>query len=554
MSAFPDSEICAPVARPRGLSRVQFVALGTALAVLGLSTIWPALLSLWSMWTTDALKSIGMVVPVVSMVLILRAWRSIGWQANGTWWGLALVLITVAVVWAREQAILILVISPHWSTILPPPSLVLLAYGSGVVLLLGGTRLYRAALFPILLLWFANPVPSRFNLLVDMPLQHASAHVARAFAMHLGHVLTPDHLRLMFTPAFGMFIAPGCDGIRGSVTMGFVALIAGYIYRFRWYANALVVIGAILLGYVFNLARLCMLVLYYIVALHFPSLQDKAENADYVIGAVLFLVATLLLFLVIHKLRDATTANPLEVAVVPEPGGMRDGLSRHRYARLAAMGAIVLLGCVGLARAHAAFLPPLTAIADTVAERFPARVGDYSLVRTWNEALVTGSVVYYWAQYAPGGGGTPIAIGVSPVPDWHDPALCHSVRGENPLWHGQLTVATAGTGPTDFSSAFYNDGVTQYIEASTMCRGGTCGEFTTARTHFGFVYTRPDPKSLLSDDPSQPIRILLRAETLDMAVPADAARQQLTQDLRAFLASVSVDELTRPYSGQRLLN
>jgi hypothetical protein len=114
MSAFPDSEICAPVARPRGLSRVQFVALGTALAVLGLSTIWPALLSLWSMWTTDALKSIGMVVPVVSMVLILRAWRSIGWQANGTWWGLALVLITVAVVWAREQAILILVISPHW--------------------------------------------------------------------------------------------------------------------------------------------------------------------------------------------------------------------------------------------------------------------------------------------------------------------------------------------------------------------------------------------------------------------------------------------------------
>jgi exosortase J len=329
--------------------------------------------------------------------------------------------------------------------------------------------------------------------------------------------------------------------------MGFVALIAGYIYRFRWYANALVVIGAILLGYVFNLARLCMLVLYYIVALHFPSLQDKAENADYVIGAVLFLVATLLLFLVIHKLRDATTANPLEVAVVPEPGGMRDGLSRHRYARLAAMGAIVLLGCVGLARAHAAFLPPLTAIADTVAERFPARVGDYSLVRTWNEALVTGSVVYYWAQYAPGGGGTPIAIGVSPVPDWHDPALCHSVRGENPLWHGQLTVATAGTGPTDFSSAFYNDGVTQYIEASTMCRGGTCGEFTTARTHFGFVYTRPDPKSLLSDDPSQPIRILLRAETLDMAVPADAARQQLTQDLRSFLASAKLDDLVRPY-------
>jgi exosortase J len=146
-------------------------------------------------------------------------------------------------------------------------------------------RLYHAALFPILLLCLANPVPSKFSSMVDLPLQHASAHIARAFAMHLGHTLTPDHLRLMFTPDFGMFIAPGCDGMRGSITMGFIALIAGYIYRFRWYATGLVVGAAILLGYVFNLARLCLLVLYYMVALHFTSLQDKAKNADYVIGA-----------------------------------------------------------------------------------------------------------------------------------------------------------------------------------------------------------------------------------------------------------------------------
>ena len=224
----------------------------------------------------DALKSIGMVVPLVSLILILRVWRGLGWCAEGTWWGLLLVLIPLVVVRVQEQAVLIMVISPQWSTGLPPPSLMLLAYGSGVVLLLGGTRLYRAALFPILLLWFANPIPHAFSSLIDLPLQHASAHIARAFAMSLGNTLTPDHLRLMFTPDFGMFIAPGCNGIRGSVTLGFIALIAGYVYRFRWYANALVVTGAILLGYAFNLARLCLLVLYYVVALHFPSLQGKA--------------------------------------------------------------------------------------------------------------------------------------------------------------------------------------------------------------------------------------------------------------------------------------
>jgi exosortase J len=546
MSAFPEPDLYLPIVRAKGLSHAQYCAIATTLAVLGLATIFPSVIALWSLWTTDALKSIGMVIPVVSLVLILRAWRKLEWAAEGTWWGLALLLITTVVSRIQQQGILILVVSPHWSTVLPPPSLMLLAYGSGVVLLLGGVRLYRAALFPILLLWFANPIPSRFGLLVDLPLQHVSAHIARAFAMSLGHSLTPDHLRLMFTPEFGMFIAPGCNGIRGSVTMGFIALIAGYVYRFRWYANGLVVTGAILLGYVFNLARLCMLVLYYIVALHFPSLQDKAENADYLIGAALFLVATLLLFTVIHYLRDANGRNALDA--VPQHGGCRERIPRIRYAQLAGMGAVVLLGFAGLARANAVIHPSSTAAAGVAAERFPERLGNYTLVRTWNESPFAGQVVYVWGQYAPADGGTPIAIGVSPVPDWHDPVLCHSVRGEDPLWQGQLAVATAGDAPVSFSAAFYADGVTQHIEASTICSGETCGEFTTERTHFGLIYTRPDPKSLVNQVGQKPIRVLLRAEIIDMSVPSDVARQQLTKDMRSFLASVKLDDLTRPYS------
>jgi len=547
MSAYPDSDIQMHGVRRWEPSRVQFALIGTTLGVLGLSAIWPAVLTLWNLWTTDALKSVGMLVPLVSFLLILRAWRGLGWEANGTLWGLPLVAATLAVVWLREQAILILVVSPHWSTVLPPPSLVLVAYGSGVVLVLGGGRLYKSALFPILLLWFANPVPSRFSLFVDMPLQHVSAHIARAFAIHLGHSLTPDHLRLMFTPDFGMFIAPGCDGIRGSVTMGFIALIAGYLYRFRWLANALVVIGAILLGYVFNLARLCMLVLYYVVALHLPSLQGKAEGADYVIGAGLFFLATFLLIAVIQRLRDSSGPRATEESVTRTPAELEEGKPRMPRIRLAALGVIVLLGCYGLERGNAAFLPTAGRATDG-AVRFPSHVGNYTLQRTWNETLTTGPIIYYWAQYGLPGGGTPIAIGVSPVPDWHDPVLCHSVRGENPVWQGELKAATAGVVSINFSSAFYRDGVTQYVEASTMCRSGSCGEFATERSHFGFVYSHPDPRSLLFDRPSRPIRVLLRVETLDVAISADAARKQLTGDLLVFLASSNFDDLTRLYS------
>ena len=112
-------------------------------------------------------------------------------------------------------------------------SLVAIAYTAGFVLLFGGVRLLRAAWFPVVLMWFVNPVPHFFNRYIDLPLQHASAMVARSFAHALGQPLTPDQLSLMFTPKFGMFIAPGCNGIRGAVTMGFIALIAGYLYRLR---------------------------------------------------------------------------------------------------------------------------------------------------------------------------------------------------------------------------------------------------------------------------------------------------------------------------------
>jgi exosortase J len=149
-------------------------------------------------------------------------------------------------------------------------------YGVGLVLLFGGGAAGAGVrVSSLLLLLFVNPVPHLFSVYVDLPLQRASAHVARGFAMALGQPLSPDKLRLMFTPEFGMFIAPGCNGIRGAVTMGLIALVAGYLYRFRWKAHALVVLGAVLLGYLFNFLRLCVLVLYYLVALHLPKLQDK---------------------------------------------------------------------------------------------------------------------------------------------------------------------------------------------------------------------------------------------------------------------------------------
>ncbi|HSY68488.1 MAG TPA: exosortase J [Edaphobacter sp.] len=561
MSTFPAAAEVSPL-RITGAVRLRaYRAAGLAalLALLGLSTIWSTMNALWGMWTTDALKSIGMFVPIVSFLLILRVWRSLGWEMEGSWWGLVILVVTAAIVRVRDQSIMVFVLSPKWSIYVPPHSLVVFAYGAGVVLLFGGKRLFRAALFPLVLLWFVNPIPHIFNVFVDLPLQRASAHVARAFAIALGQPLSPDQLRLMFTPEFGMFIAPGCNGIRGAVTMGFIALIAGYVYRFRWYAHSAVVAGAVLLGYVFNFARLCILVLYYLVALHFTSLQDKAEMGDYIIGASLFLLGTFLLFYVVRRLSESPgqikppAINSAGAGPAVDWGSVNSG-GRSLYLRFAAMLVLVLFSCYGVARAY------VHAHSDSYASQmrsdqnapgqFPARVGSYTLSRSWNENLFTGPLVFHWAQYVPADGGTPVSIGISPVLGSHDTLVCHSARGEDPLWRDQITLPTAGNVSVNFSGSFFNDGATQYLEATTICNGGSCGEYSSDRTHFGLVYSKPTSKALFTQDPQRPIPILIKAETIDTTLPQAVARQQMIAAVRSFLASVDLDGLTQPYRHQ----
>ena len=550
MSTFPAATELPPLITREEVtfSPTQAAGLAALLAVLGLSAVWPTAVLLWNLWTQDALKSIGMFIPLVSFVLVLRVWRSLEWEMDGSWWGLVILVVTAAVVHIRNQSILIFVLSPQWSIYMPPHSLVAFAYGAGVVLLFGGSRLFRAALFPLVLLWFVNPIPHIFNVFVDLPLQRVSAHVARAFAIALGQPLSSDQMRLMFTPQFGMFIAPGCNGIRGAVTMGFIALIAGYVYRFRWYAQAAVVLCAVLLGYVFNFARLCGLVLYYLVALHFTSLQHRAKLADYIIGACLFLFATFLLFYVIRRLGESP--NQLKPAAAEPPACPSVRLS-FVYPRIAAMLAFVVFGLYGVARAvaytNSSAYTSRIKIDQNAAGQFPARIGSYVLARSWNENIFAGTLIYHWAEYAPDDGGIHISLGVSPVLGSHDTLICHSARGEDPLWHSQLTLSTAGNVPISFSASLYNNGDSQYLEATTICNGDSCGEYSSDRAHFGFVYSKPTSQSVFSQDPQRPIPILLKAETIDTTLPVEVARQQLSTALRSFLASVDLNSLTQPY-------
>ena len=124
----------------------------------------------------------GLVVPFISFALILRAWRSVGWETEGSWWGFAVLAVAALAVFLRDQTMLVLTVHKGWLVQLPPVPLLAILYALGMVLLFGGVRLLRAAWFPVLFMVAVLPVPETFSRVVDLPLQHASATVARGFA------------------------------------------------------------------------------------------------------------------------------------------------------------------------------------------------------------------------------------------------------------------------------------------------------------------------------------------------------------------------------------
>jgi len=515
------------------------VSLACLCAAAGLLTVYHSAQALIGIWQTDDLKSMGLVVPFVCFGLILRSWKSIGWETDGSWWGFVLLAGSALLVFVRDQSLLIVTVNKDWLLQLPPLPLVAVVYAAGMVLLFGGTKLLRAAWFPVLLMWAVIPVPQTFSRRIDLPLQHASATVARGFAHALGQPLTQDKLRLMFTPEFGMFIAPGCNGIRGAITLGLSALIVGYIYRFRWFVFAPVVAGAVLLGYLFNFLRLCLLVVYYTIAVPHPWMQNHGLIADYIIGGGLFIGALAIFFTVADKLRNAPgDVRPATTEQPPVATRTRSYLAR--VAAVLALSTIFGLDVLHeyrAAPAQAKVLPPM-----------PERLGSYTLVRTWTDTLVDGIVVYEWGEYASADPAEAhISVGISPELGVHDAEVCHIARGEDPTWHGELDTASA-SGEVTLTAATYNDGRTQKLEASTVCDGGICRQYSQTGQHVTLIFARPHKTLPLQSDSTRQVPLMLKVESTDTMDPVSSVEPKLAAELETFLKEADLVKLTEPYS------
>jgi exosortase J len=506
------------------------IALWWAIAILaaaGCLGIERELALLWRCWTTDPLRSIGMLIPPVSIILTLRVWRQNGWQLRGTWWGLAVIGAAFFVSILRASAELFVVTAGGALVSLIPLTLPVYLYGSGIVLLFAGTRVWRKAWFPLGLLLLSQPVPVLTSSMIDIPLQEISARVARAFATLIHFAPTTPQLRLMFSPDFGMFIAPGCDGIRGAVTLGYLALVLGYLKRVSLRRWAAYVIGGVLLGYLFNFIRLCVLVIYYRIALGHPALEGVAKQADYAIGSCLFLVA-ILIFIRLASLKEGELA----LADLVPTGQQSAPSLRNLLIKCAAFSVVMLAVLVLPSSAlRARRSGPDSTLSSTASlAHFPKQIGGFALTRTWYEQSGGQTLVESGAYAASGYDEIILAIWIAPYVYYHDANSCWLARGLKPDLVTSLPFVTAQGKSVDLSTGFYNDGVTDSIVVSVVCTPGACSQSQqiASKGHVSFFVLKPQIGEL-AGGAAHPVPIMIRIDHLKSDQPSSGAPKTVTQ-------------------------
>lgn len=501
------------------------VAVLTAVGSLG---IYQVLSDLWTLWITDPLRSIGMLIPPVSILLTLRVWRQCGWQMRGSWWGLPVIALAFLLSIVHESSLIEAFVG-NARLSLVPASVPVFVYGCGIVLLFAGPRVLRKAWFPVGLLLLCKPVPGVVGTLIDIPLQTVSAQVARSFATLIGFAPTTPQLRLMFSPHFGMFIAPGCDGIRGAVTMAYMALILGYLKRVslgRWVAY---VLGAAMLGYLFNFIRLCVLVIYYRVALGHPALENFAKWADYCIGSCLFLLA-IFIFLRLASLRAQAVTDAIESnRHVPRIHSV--------YIKCAAF-AVVIAVVLSLPSSALRYHPPVSSTAIPSIALMPKQVGGFALSRAWYEQLGGTTVEESAAYSAPGSDEVYLGVWVAKI--FHDPNACWLARGLKADILTTKTYSVAQGQPIEMNTGFYSDGVTDSIVVSAECTSKSCLLFQRGSSNqsFGFLFVKPQ-LSQLGAVAEHPVPVMIRIDRLHTEGPKNANYEVLSAEAQKFLSGLN---------------
>jgi exosortase len=225
---------------------VPWVAIGW-FGLLLLIANFPILKHLVEQWATDEDVGHGFFVPLVAAYI---AWQRrdeiLSLELKPNWWGAAIML------WGVLQGYLGLLAAELF---LQRTSVLISLVG--LLLLIGGTRLIRILLFPLLLLPFMIPIPQVIYNQITFPLQLFASSVAE-FTLNLMNIPVLREGNVLELASQRLQVAEACSGIRSLLSLTFLSLVYAYFFDRKVWMRWALLLGSIPLCIVANAARVTL--------------------------------------------------------------------------------------------------------------------------------------------------------------------------------------------------------------------------------------------------------------------------------------------------------
>jgi exosortase len=235
-----------------GSRRSEAVSLVIAAGSIAAPLVW----HLSCYWQIDPQYSYGWIVPLLSIYLAWRRWKSrptVQPAPTGTTVCLVAALLFLSVVWLIREA------TPDWSLV--SWSLGILTTGSLFLLVTsaGGLPMARHFIFPICFILTAVPWPHRLELAIVQNLMKYVAATAAECANWMGIAAVPKGNLIQLTHGY-VGVAEACSGIRSLQAILMVSLVIGELLRYSAWKRGLFIFLGLAIAIICNVARTVVLV------------------------------------------------------------------------------------------------------------------------------------------------------------------------------------------------------------------------------------------------------------------------------------------------------
>jgi len=268
------------------MSRRQ--ALVVLIAVVLLACYASTLRGMVEQWSTDEDMSHGFLVPIVILWVVWKdreRWRQL--EPQPSWWGFALLAIGACMQFAAALGVGLFA-----------GAVAFLVSIAGAVLCLGGFGWLRALAFPFVLGLFMLPKLAIVYNQATLPLQLLASRIAAGILTSAGIGVIREG-NILDVGGHRVLVAEACNGIRYLLSLGFMAVVFGYLCDSKPWVRLAMLAAAVPVAIVANGARVA-------AAGWLPSIDAGVPHA--VAGWLIF-VACLAILVVLRHLFDKVYAH-----------------------------------------------------------------------------------------------------------------------------------------------------------------------------------------------------------------------------------------------------